>query len=256
MNTNALYISFFLGVLLMFSSCKSSKIDGAAAKEKSARVVLKALENNQPQFSTANGRIKAGYTTEDEAQSIAITYRIEKDKAIWMSAKVMGLLPVAKVYITPNRFQYYEKINKTYFDGDFSMAEEFLGVEVNFENLQNLLIGKPMYELKRNQMLYNDEAYVFLQNISSILAYSATIDNRRLQVKSQSLQNSNNESLKVEYVRFQTIDTQKFPSKLLMTAKKDKEVVLIDLEYRSVVFDEELSFPFSIPTNYERIELR
>lgn len=247
-------ISFVLGILITFISCKSSKVGGADSKEKSARVVLRTFEDNLANFKTVNGRIKAGYKTEDNSQSINITYRIEKDKAIWMSAKVMGILPVAKVYITPDRFQYFEKINRTSFDGDFSMAEEFLGVEVNFENLQNLLIGRPMYDLKRNQMLFDDNAYVFLQNIKSILAYSAIIEGKQFKMKSQSLQNQKNESLKVDYSRFQTIDKKKFPSKLTMTAKKDSEVVLIDIEYRSVVFDEELTFPFEIPSNYERLE--
>lgn len=245
-------------VVLAFTlvvSCKSTKTGkGAAAKEKSARVVLKTFEDNLFDFKTVNGKMKAGFESESSSQSISITYRIEKDKAIWMSAKVMGLLPVAKVYITADRFQYYEKINKTYFDGDFSMAEEFLGVEVNFENLQNLLIGRPMYGLKKNQMLYDNNAYVFLQNIKSILAYSAIIDNRQFEMKSQSLQNEKNESLKIDYLKFQSIDRKKFPSKLIMTAKKDDEVVIIDLEYRSVVFDEDLSFPFSIPSNYEPLE--
>lgn len=248
-------ISFVLIVLITFSSCKSSKVSGSGIKEKSARVVLRTFEDNLADFKTVNGRIKAGYKTEDDSQSISITYRIEKDKAIWMSAKVMGLLPVAKVYITPDRFQYYEKINGTYFDGDFSLAKEFLGVEVNFENLQNLLIGRPMYELKRNQMLFDDNAYVFLQNIKSILAYSAIIDSRQFEIKSQSLLNTKNESLKINYSRFQSVDKKKFPSKLLMTAQKEDNVVLIDLEYRSVIFGEELTFPFSIPNNYERLEL-
>lgn len=249
-------ISLILIVFISLTGCKSSKAGaGEDSKEKSARAVLRSFENNLAEFKTVNGRIKAGYETETNSQSISITYRIEKDKAIWMSAKIMGLLPVAKVFITPDRFQYYEKINGTYFDGDFSMAKEFLGVEVNFENLQNLLIGRPMYELKRNQMLFDKDAYVFLQNIKSILAYSAIIDGRKFEIKSQALQNVKNESLKVDYFNFQSVDRKRFPSKLLMTAKKEDEVVLIDFEYRSVIFDEELSFPFSIPSNYERLEL-
>lgn len=248
-----LKISFVLAVLIAFSGCKSTK-EAGAAKVKSARVVLNSFEDNLAEFETVSGRIKAGYLSGEDSQSISITYRIEKDKAIWMSAKVMGLLPVAKVYITPDRFQYYEKINGTYFDGNFALAEEFLGVEVDFENLQNLLIGRPMYALKRNQMIFDDNAYVFLQNIKSILAYSAILDSRQFELKSQSLRNVRNESLEVEYYRFQSVDDKKFPSKLIMTAKKDEEIVIIDLEYRSVIFNKELSFPFSIPSNYERID--
>jgi len=245
---------FILLIISSLGGCKSSKVFGDDTKEKSARVVLKNFEDNLADFKTVNGRIKAGYKTEDNSQSINITYRIEKDKAIWLSAKVMGLLPVARVYITPDRFQYYEKINKTYFDGDFSMAEEFLGVEVNFENLQNLLIGKPMYPLKKNQMLYNEKAYVFLQNLKSMLAYSAVIEEKQFEMQSQSLRTPNNESLKVEYSRFQNVENKKFPSKLMLTAEKGSEAIFIDIDYRSVVFDEKLSFPFSVPSNYERLE--
>ncbi|WP_019037134.1 DUF4292 domain-containing protein [Psychroflexus tropicus] len=245
-------LGVILGVLMILSGCKSTKTGANAdTKAKSARIVLKNLENSLADFNTVSGKMKAGYKSEDDSQSINITYRIEKDKAIWMSAKVMGLLPVAKVYITPDRFQYYEKINRTYFDGDYAMAEEFLGVKVDFENLQNLLIGQPMYALKKNGMLYDNNTYVFLQNIKSILAYSAIIDEKQFQVKSQSLRNQNNESLTIEYDRYQSVDRQKFPSSIKLTAKKDNEVVLIDIEYRSVVFNEELDFPFSIPDNYE-----
>ena len=245
-------IGCILIMCMVSISCKSIKTGATAdTKAKSARLVLKNLESNLADFNTASGKMKASYSSEDDSQSISITYRIEKDKAIWMSAKVMGLLPVAKVYITPDRFQYYEKINRTYFDGDYAMAEEFLGVEVNFENLQNLLIGRPMYALKKNEMLYDNNTYVFLQNIKSILAYSAIIDEKQFEMKSQSLRNQNNESLDVEYNRYQSVDRQKFPSSIKLTARKDDEIVLIDIEYRSVVFDEDLSFPFSIPNNYE-----
>jgi hypothetical protein len=249
-------ISGLVMLFMVMGACKSTKnATNASAKEKSARVVLNNFEDNRPKFKTVNGRIKAGYTSVDDSQSINITYRIEKDKAIWMSAKLMGLLTVAKVYITPDRFQYYEKINRTYFDGNFAMAKAFLGVEVNFQNLQNLLIGQPMFELKRKQMIFDDDAYVFLQNINNVLAYSAMINNKDFILSAQSLRSQNNESLEVDYQKFQTINRKRFPSRIQMLAKKDEDRIVIDLEYRSMTFDEELSFPFSIPNNYERIKL-
>jgi hypothetical protein len=39
-----------------------------------------------------------------------------------------------------------------------------------------------------------------------------------------------------------------------MTAQNRDDKVIIDLDYRSVSFDEELSFPFSIPNNYDLLE--
>jgi hypothetical protein len=255
MNRDFLYISLVLLVFLTSLSCKSLKSNsGIGLKEKSARAVINRYEDNFADFKTANGTMKAKYKAEEGSQSITISYRLEKNKAIWMSAKLMGLLTVAKVYITPDRFMYYEKINKTYFDGDFSMAKEFLGIDVNFQNLQNLLIGKPMFDLEKKQMLFDQDTYIFLQNIKNVLAYSASIGGRQFEMKSQSLRNQNNESLVIDYERFQLINQKKFPSKIRMTAQNRDDKVIIDLDYRSVSFDEELSFPFSIPNNYDLLE--
>ena len=96
---------------------------------------------------------------------------------------------------------------------------------------------------------------MFLQNIKSILAYSAIIGSEEFEMKSQSLRNQKNESLDIEYAKFQSVDRNRFPSEIKLTAKKENEIVLIELDYRSVVFDQDLSFPFSIPSNYERLEL-
>lgn len=247
---------FILIFSVAFVGCKSSKqLSESGAKEKSARVVLKNFEKNQPDFKTANGRMKASYKSEDDSQSINITYRIEKDKAIWMSAKLMGVLPLAKIYITPERVQYYEKINQTFFDGDFSLAKDFLGIKVDFQSLQNLLIGNAMFELDKREMLFDDTDYVFTQMIENSMAYAAKINAKNFRLKSQSLRNSNNESLEINYPKFQDVNGQKFPSTIELQAQKLDERIQIDIEYRTLTFDEDLSFPFSIPSNYSEIKL-
>ena len=38
-----------------------------------------------------------------------------------------------KVKITPDRVQMYNKIDKTYFDGDFSLIKQLLGVDLIFQ---------------------------------------------------------------------------------------------------------------------------
>ncbi|WP_127845851.1 DUF4292 domain-containing protein [Psychroflexus aestuariivivens] len=247
---------FLLILCLSFVGCKSSKqLSESSAKEKSARVVLKNFEKNQSDFKTVNGRMRASYKSEDQSQSISITYRIEKDKAIWMSAKLMGVLPLAKIYITPDRVQYYEKLEGTYFDGDFSLAENFLGIKVNFQNLQNLLIGNAMFELDKKAMLFDENDYVFTQMIENTLAYAAKINADNFKIKSQSLLNTKQESLEINYPRFQEVNGHNFPSVIELKAKKLDEHIQIDIEYKTLTFDEDLTFPFSIPNNYIEIKL-
>ena len=58
---------------------------------------------------------------------------------------------MAKALITPSKVSYYEKINNTYFEGDFSMLSNWLGTDLNFNKVQNLLIGEAFDDLREGK---------------------------------------------------------------------------------------------------------
>ena len=104
-------IIYLFAVSLILLGCKTSKpLSGKVSKDVSVRQLTKIHEKSFPAIKTLQARLRGSYTSKEESQSIAISARIEKDKAIWLSAKLAGIIPLAKVYITPNRVQYYEKI--------------------------------------------------------------------------------------------------------------------------------------------------
>ena len=47
-------------------------------------------------------------------------------KSFGLTLKFFGI-PMAKALITPTRVSYYEKINNTYFDGDYSILTKMIG---------------------------------------------------------------------------------------------------------------------------------
>ena len=49
--------------------------------------------------------------------------RIKSDEIIWLSATM--LVPIAKVIILKDKFRFYEKFQKTFFDGDISAINSF-----------------------------------------------------------------------------------------------------------------------------------
>jgi hypothetical protein len=50
---------------------------------------------------------------------------------------------------------YYEKLQRTYFDGDFSLLSKWLGAELDYEKVQNILLGQAVLNLKKGK--YNSE---------------------------------------------------------------------------------------------------
>ena len=130
-------------------SCKSKKIltDGSIDETSSAKSIIKAHYQNQIDFMTLRGKMKIDYSDGESSQGVSVSLRMEKDKAIWISAP-FGMV---KAYITPERVSFYNKLENEYFDGDFSYLSNILGTELNFEKVQNLLMGQALFNLREGK---------------------------------------------------------------------------------------------------------
>ncbi len=251
-----------LAILLMISvfvvSCGSRKgLNKIATKDAEAVSVIKKHYKTEADFKTANGKLRAHYQDEDKSQSVTLSFRIEKDKAIWMSASVLGF-PVAKAYITPTRVSYYEKVSQTYFDGDFSLVSDLLGTPLDFQKLQNLLIGQAIYDLRDEEYNFttSPKGFQFVAN-DALIKKMFLLDPATFKAQAQQLvQQDENRSLTVTYPEYQNVEGLNFPEKIKIIANEGNSNTNIELTYRSVKFNEEVSFPFEIPSGYEEISLK
>ena len=184
---------------------------------------------------------------------------MEKDKAIWMSASILGF-PVAKVYITPTSVSYYEKVTQSYFDGDFRLVSDFLGTPLDFQKLQNLLIGQAIYDLRTEEYDFTQSprGFQFVQDEEAAdMKKMFLLDSRTLKAAAQQLaQVSENRSLTVTYSDYQVVDGIVFPEEIRIIANEGGSSTNIEITYRSISFNEEVSFPFDIPSGYEEISLK
>ena len=55
-------------------------------------------------------------------------------------------ITVVKAIITPNRVAFYNKLDGTYFDGDFTYLSDLLRTELDFYKVQALLLGEPVFK--------------------------------------------------------------------------------------------------------------
>lgn len=244
-------------VLAMFCSCGTKKV-AVLGKDLSMEQVVEQHMEAAPDFKTLVGRVHVTYADKSTTQSISISIRMKKDSAIWLSAKLAGILPLAKALITPEGVGYYEKINKTCFSGDFRLLGKWLGMELDFEKVQNLLTGQTIYDLdKENYSLKNTKSGLQFQSESGVFLKKLFLLNpRTYKAKAQQLVKENqNQSLTVTYPEYQEIPKGFFPKKINLVAIQGKESVKIDIEYRSLEFDVPVSFPFEIPKGYEKVKL-
>lgn len=240
------------------ASCGSRKSSRIVTKDAAAVSVIEKHYEKEANFKTVQGKLRAVYQNEERAQSVNLSFRMEKDKAIWMSASILGF-PVAKAYITPKSVSYYEKVTQTYFDGDFSLVSEFLGTPLDFQKLQNLLIGQAIYDLRTEEYAFTQSprGFQFVQDELEAIKKMFLLNPGNHRVDAQQLvQENSNRSLTVTYSDYQTINGLIFPENIRIIANESNASTSIDLTYRSLSFDEEVSFPFDIPSGYDQISLK
>lgn len=253
------YIRLIIVLLLLVTSCKSKKsaVEGDVATISTKKVISNHVDADF-KGNTLNAKITAKYKDRKSSASFSVKLRMEKDKTIWLSATKFGI-PVAKAKITPERVSYYEKLNRTYFDGDFALISKFLGTDLDYEKLQNLLLGQAILDLKKGRFNsdYKNESYQLLPKRSNDLYEILFVMNpENFKLKSQQVKSRAEEQLlSVSYPNYTEVDGETIPKKIAIRAIDKKNITTINMEYKSVVLDQELSFPFSIPQGYKELKI-
>lgn len=249
------FIVFALAILSL-SSCKTKKIKDpqGLAKNNAIKEIIDLHYTKDFKFSTLQSRLRVTYDDGQKSISPSASLRIEKDKQIWLSVKFLGIT-MAKAYITPERVSFYEKLNRNFYDGDFKALSNFLGTDVNFDKVQNLLLGQSILELKNqtynintaldNQVLITPEKQDPLYEILLGL-YASSYKVSQLQISQESKSNA----IKVTYPEYQKIIEQDFPKRINIITKSSEGSKRIDVEYKTISANTPLTFPYKIPDGY------
>ena len=252
-----------IGILIVAISafgCKSAKIASSNInKGMTANNVIKNHYDNAFNKETISAKLKVKYIGKSNLPGVTASLRVKKDEVIWISIYKLGF-PIGKALITPQRVSYYEKINRTYFDGDFSLLSNWLGTELDFDKVQNLLIGQAILNLKNEKFdigLYQNKYLLKPKKEADLYNIMFLINPDNFKISSQEInQKEENKKLFIGYDDYAKVQGEVFPKEIHIAASGAKNTSIINVNFRSVVFNNPLSFPFSIPNNYERIKLK
>lgn len=243
--------------MLLIFNCKSSKIvsGGQADYGLSTRQLIKENAKQTPDFKTLQSKLKITYNQKGNSQTHSVSFRAKKDEMLWISAT----FSIIRALVTPEKVSFYNKLDNTYFEGDFSYLSGLLGTELDFQKVQNLLLGEVLYNL--NEEPYKatvlDSSYVLQPKKQRELFEIFFILHPSLfKVKSQQVyQPKELRHLQIDYLSHQEVEKQTIPERIRVIAVEANEEVTIDLEFKNVSLNEDLRFPFKIPSGFDKIEL-
>ncbi|OEK06140.1 deoxyuridine 5'-triphosphate nucleotidohydrolase [Flavivirga aquatica] len=256
MNKYALLISILLTSLVY--NCKSSKTisdSGEVNYKLSTKQLIKENAKQTPDFKTLQCKLKITYSQKDKSQTHSVNFRVKKDEALWINAT----FSIIRALATPEKVSFYNKLDNTYFDGDYKYLSDLLGTELDFQKVQNLLLGEALFSLKEGNYKggFNDGSYVVQpKKQRELFEIFFLLDPSFFKVKSQQIsQPKEFRHLQIDYMSHQEIEKQLFPERIKVIAVEAEEEVIIGLEFKGLSLNEDLRFPFKIPSGFKEIKL-
>lgn len=249
-----------LVLLIVLCSCKATKPvveqsnTSADTQLASAKIIDGHYAGNR-NFVTAYIKANVRYEDSKNKQNVSAEIRIKKNEMILVSVRVLGIT-MAKALLTPAEVKYYEKINGNYFEGDYAMLSRWLGTDLDFEKVQNLLIGQAMDNLKQANYTSSTQDKLYQLESQGQTIKQFLFEPEHFWLRTQRLnQPAQQRSLEVLYPDYQLQDSVIFPTELNITAQQPKGKTTIDVTVNSVEINQPMTFPYSVPSGYEKIEI-
>ena len=255
-------IIFYLSLLLLFiSSCKARKNKNTAlekqvisdtatkTKEMSASDWLK---NSIKPWKYFSSKMDIEQNVLQGFSKLGGNIRMYKDSLVWISVNMIGI-EGARVLINKDSMVLMDKFAKTYTVYKKEMIQDLLGAPLNVSQIQNLIIAKPIYALELYSILNQDASRLDIQALQPLVYFNHYVKKDYLTIDSTYIKDrTNRHYAMVEYKNYEVINGHNFPKIFQLKAYDGKKIVDVKLEFESPDFVTETTFPFNIPSSYER----
>ncbi|MDW3648642.1 MAG: DUF4292 domain-containing protein [Bacteroidia bacterium] len=240
--------------LLSLQSCKGLKKKQGIQAEKAWKTTISNASKERVEYKTLELSGKAQLDIEKMGvNNMGVSYRVsmEKDKRIWI--RVSKLIEVARILARPDSLFVLDKINRRYIACDYALAEKFTGLEMDFELLQDLILGNfnPIPEELSPGLQENGVQTFTGEKAGTDFTYK--IDNSTFKVKEIKAVNSGlKQNTVISYSDFSEKASTLMPQNTSISVLSPEEIS-IDLSHRKVDLNpSDPSFSFRVPSSYAK----
>lgn len=204
-------------------------------------------------FNTFNGKAKMHYAAQGQKNEFTANIRVKNKEVIWVLVTALGgMVPVARVYITPDSILLVNNLQREAYRMHMRDASKLLPVPADFSTLQNLIIGNVFHTTGTPTDATEFGGSMSLEvsgdGIVQQMVYSkADSTMRTLQMRTA----DNAMQGMIKFGNYEMIDGRRFSTSREVTVTSNGAPYYIDMNFNNAEFDKQLEFPFSIPKNYK-----
>lgn len=260
-----------LVMMVTVTSCGwNRKVIAQPIKEQGPEYLFEQLKKNELKYNSLSLRFNAEAELNNENKSFSGAVNIIRDSVIWLSISKFGL-EAARFLITQDSAKMINRLNNTYFVGDFSYVCAMFKIDFDYDMLQSLIIGNDFSyydndvfkatidnreyklstvgrrKLKKFVKADNEAQRVLIQDI--------WLDPETFKIVKVSMKEIKQENRRFDsfYSGFEMIDEQRFPFNLKVEINDEKKIV-VDITFTKATINTVENIPFKIPEGYIRVE--
>lgn len=251
-----LFVILLVGLLVASCGSKRKVAVPSEISEDARPVNVADIEINNLDFHSFSGRAKTNVTFGDQNHDVTLNFRIDRDKAIWISVTALLGIEAARVLITPDSVKILNKLRGEYIKKEFNYIYRYTNPGVTFVTLQDLLLANVSRPLLRTEQLTvaTGAHEMQLVGVKDQLSFQYSLNNERRPRVFRLTPLGASQSMEALYGGYANVNGYQFPQSQNIKLNTEDIKVEAQLQYNRVQFNEILEYPFSVPPRYKVIE--
>jgi len=268
---NKLGLIALVSVLIFTTACKSTRsVMKQPLKRYGFEYLFTKMSENQFRFEYLDTKFSMSYTEGKKTTNLKGNLRIKNDSITWLSFSPALGIEAARIILTNDSIKFINKLNKTYFTGRYNLIDSLINTTIDYSILQAMIVGNDLTQYDVNKFRSTIDGGLYKITIQErrkikkdlladeetpmILIQNIWLDPENFKIRQVELKELGNEGnkLQVFYTEFQEVDGQLFPG-IMRIEISSKDQITIDINFGKVQTNELLTFPFKIPSKYDKL---
>ena len=255
--------------LLMFHSCRSIAPVIAERESYTGEEIYNNLLRNEPDVRTYSaGRMNLKIIEDDGELNLRGSVRINKDSAIMVSINAFAGIEAARLLLTRDSVKILDRINNRYFLGNYTDSQRFFPYKMDFDIIQSIFFGtsirifdefnlldrsgtRYLFDKEVMTVRYQGEIFPHANNPSGQDMLQINFDNSFFMRDIELFSTGNDIYTRLTYNSFSNTDGFYFPDDIDLHFISHNLPLHANMKFSRIETDQELSFPFSIPSRYK-----
>ena len=262
----------YLFLVFLVSSCTKKNLEVLMMppvieykiKDRLLAKTLDSLSALKPKYFYAKLKIDFKDNTTD--LSFKTSLKIVSDSAVNAIVTKVGF-PIANALITIDSVKILNIPGKCVIKNSWDYFRDLLNVEIDYLNLENILLGRPLTDGFNQKYFVDKDAYEVAVTNSRNESYSYLTEDSLLKSKlmvnyiltsnlkdiaqTRIFSASDSTEIQIQYVSRQVVSEFNLPDKAIILLSKPSYNLEINLEYNNLEITKKIEITFIIPEKYE-----